>query len=156
MLIAALLASLGAPTLPQHHGRVIVDFSISGVATRHQYGYCLIQKGDVSFRFKSNFLHIHVVNAGIARATHARDDLERVCHSRRKIGAESWRRQAAEAAYQRPRQDKAHEDGAPQSEIYGRLLTKAEPPSPSGSAAGLFGWPCVYALGEVRMRGSTE
>jgi hypothetical protein len=97
MLIAALLASLGAPTLPQHHDRVIDDFSISGVATRHQCGYCLIQKGEVSFRFKSNFLRTHVVNAGIARATHARDDLERAYHSRRKAGAESWR-QAAEGS----------------------------------------------------------
>jgi len=36
MSITALLASLGAPTLPQRHGRVNVNFSISGVATRQR------------------------------------------------------------------------------------------------------------------------
>jgi hypothetical protein len=32
-----LAASLGAPTLPQHHDRFNVNFWISGVATRHQW-----------------------------------------------------------------------------------------------------------------------
>ena len=155
MLIAALLASLGAPTLPQHHDRVIVDFSISGVATRHQCGYyCLIQKSDVSFRFKSNFLHIHVVNAGIARAAHAKDDLERVCHSRRKIGAESWR-QAAEAAYRTFSPGQGPRGRRSDGRYTGAYSLKQNCLVLRGRQRGCS-WPCAYALGEVRMRGQTR